>query len=197
MTQLAASNTITPSTIADNMTQALLWGQNENAFEPERLWKKAEILLLSTWSFGTSKLWKIYLSGRSLLSFTDCYQNLGNSWNSQGINFGMGACQIDQTILAEFWTAFNFCCNSSRNHLEWIYPEWDGMGSLLICDPALPTTITNHHAKQPTSGENEHSTPQHSKHDVAMPCHQPQPANEHTQYSTTSDEQLIHLSFLA
>ena len=30
------------------------------------------------------------------------WQNLGNSWNSDGINFGPGAHQTDQTILTEF-----------------------------------------------------------------------------------------------
>ena len=56
--------------------------------------------------------------------------NPGNSQNSRGIKFGRGACQIDEMIPAEFWMAFKFCRNSSRNYLEGMLPEFNGTESM-------------------------------------------------------------------
>jgi hypothetical protein len=50
-------------------------------------------------------------------------RNPGNSWNSRGIKFGRGTCQIDKTIPAEFRTEFKFRRNGSRNHPDRITPE--------------------------------------------------------------------------
>jgi len=66
---------------------------------------------------------------RSLLSSTDSCWNLGNSWNSRGINFGTGVCQIDYTILAECRTEFKFCQNGSRIHMDGMAPGTTGTES--------------------------------------------------------------------
>jgi len=57
------------------------------------------------------------------------WQNLGNSWNSRGINFGTGACQIDYTILAECRMEFIFCQNGSRIHMDGMAPRMTGTES--------------------------------------------------------------------
>ena len=56
-------------------------------------------------------------------------RNPGNSRNSNGMNFGPGACQTDQTILTEFRMEFKFRRNGSRNHPEGILPgmRWNGI----------------------------------------------------------------------
>jgi len=56
-------------------------------------------------------------------------QNLGNSWNSRGINFGTGACQIDYTIPAECRMEFKFCQNGSRIHTDGMAPGTTGTES--------------------------------------------------------------------
>jgi len=69
------------------------------------------------------------------------WQNLGNSWNSGGINFGTGACQIDYTIPAECRTEFKFCWNVSRIHMDGMAPGTTGMESL---KPKLSVSICWH-----------------------------------------------------
>jgi len=44
--------------------------------------------------------------------------NLVNSWNSIGIKFGRGACQIHTMIPTESWIKFKFRWNGSGNHLD-------------------------------------------------------------------------------
>jgi len=86
--------------------------------------------------------------------------NPGNSWNSRGINFGTGACQIDYTILAECRMEFKFCQNGSRIHADGMAPRTTGMESsiwassthqFLLPQPPPPLIMPTHHCLLTTS----------------------------------------------
>ena len=71
-------------------------------------------------------------------------RNPGNSWNSGGIKFGRGACQIDQVIPTEFRTEFKFRRNGSWNH-----PEGMNSGNSTERNPVPLCSTTNTYNAQP------------------------------------------------
>ena len=98
------------------------------------------------------------------------WQNLGNSWNSGGIKFGTGVCQIDYTILAECRTEFQFRWNGSRNHTEGMAP-WNDRNRIVdthhffLSQPppspplTMPTTVASlcpHHPRLAIIATNHH-----------------------------------------
>jgi len=91
---------------------------------------------------------------RSLLSSTDSCWNPGNSWNSRGINFGTGVCQINYTMLVEWFQDShrqNGTWNDRNGILDTQIKHWQMLTlNLGIINPSIPsssttTTIDNAH----------------------------------------------------
>jgi hypothetical protein len=81
-------------------------------------------------------------------------QNPGNSWNSRGIKFGTGACQIDNTILAE--------CRNNKP-----------------CSPSTTIVVHNAHPMSPRQHHHQRLPPPTIiNHRPQRPRHAPRPQKQ-------------------